>query len=101
MKKLVLILLALFIAACQAEQPPEDAPADVAADTPSPADAMNDIADRYYAWTLERFPEQAYFAAVELERHDGMLDNSPEALAAAHSVGPDGKIGRASCRERV
>ena len=86
MKKLVPILLAVFIAACQAEQPPTDAPADVAADTPSPADAMNDIADRYYAWTLERFPEQAYFAAVELERHDGMLDNSPEALAAAHAI---------------
>ena len=86
MKKLVPILLAVFFAACQAEQPPTDAPADVTADTPSPADAMNDIADRYYAWTLERFPEQAYFAAVELERHDGMLDNSPEALAAAHAI---------------
>lgn len=86
MKKLVLIFLAAFIAACQAEQPPADTAADVAADTPSPADAMNDIADRYYAWTLERFPEQAYFAAVELERHDGMLDNSPEALAAAHAI---------------
>jgi uncharacterized protein (DUF885 family) len=86
MKKLVLIFLAAFIAACQAEQPPADTAADIAADTPSPADAMNSIADRYYAWTLERFPEQAYFAAVELERHDGMLDNSPEALAAAQTV---------------
>jgi uncharacterized protein (DUF885 family) len=86
MKKLVLIFLAAFIAACQAEQPPADTAADIAADTPSPADAMNSIADRYYAWTLERFPEQAYFAAVELERHDGMLDNSPEALAAAHAI---------------
>mgnify|MGYP001813099212 FL=1 len=86
MKKLVPIFLAAFIAACQAEQPPADTAADVAADTPSPAEAMNDVADRYYAWTLERFPEQAYFAAVELERHDGMLDNSPEALAAAHAI---------------
>ena len=86
MKRLTLIVAAGCLAACQAETPPAAGPADTAADLPSPADAMNDIADRYYAWTLERFPEQAYFAAVELERHDGLLDNSPAALAAAQAV---------------
>ena len=45
-----------------------------------------DIADRYYAWTLERSPEQAYFAAIDLERHDGLFDNSPAALVAAQSA---------------
>jgi len=72
MNKVVLIAAAFCLAGCQAETPP--------------ADAMNDLADRYYAWTLDRFPEQAYFAAVEIERHDGMLDNSPDALAEAQAV---------------
>ena len=86
MKKLALMLAVAGLAACQADTPPAETTADVAADVPSPAAAMNDIADRYYAWTLERFPEQAYFAAVELDRHDGLLDNSPGALAAAQAV---------------
>ena len=85
MKTLALIVAAGCLAACQAETPPAAEPTDAAA-APSPAAAMNDIADRYYAWTLDRFPEQAYFAAVELDRHDGMLDNSPAALAAARAV---------------
>ena len=85
MKKLALIVAASCLAACQAETPPAKVVPDSAAEAPTPADAMNDIADRYYAWTLERFPEQAYFAAVELDRHDGLLDNSPAALAAALS----------------
>ena len=75
-------LATLGLAACQADAPP----AEIAADIPSPADAMNDIADRYYAWTLERQPEQAYFAAIDLDRHDGLFDNSPEAMAAAQAA---------------
>ena len=77
MKKLLIVVATLGLAACQADAPP----ADIAAEVPSPADAMNDIADRYYTWTLDRLPEQAYFAAIDLERHDGIFDNSPEALA--------------------
>ncbi len=46
---------------------------------------MNEIADRVYARALERSPEIAYFAAIELDRHDGMFDNSPAALAAAQA----------------
>ena len=47
--------------------------------------AVNDIADRYYAWTLDRQPEQAYFAAIELDRHNGLFDNSPEAQRQAET----------------
>ena len=48
---------------------------------------VNRIADRYYAESLERTPEFAYFfAGVELERHDGMSDNGPVALEAEHAA---------------
>lgn len=48
-----------------------------------PAATVNDIADRYYAHALTRSPEQAYFAGVDIDRHDGLFDNSPAARAAA------------------
>jgi len=48
-----------------------------------PAASVNDIADRYYAWTLRRAPEQAYFSAIDIEHHDGLFDNSPAALSTA------------------
>lgn len=82
MKKYLYVVLLLNIAACEGGAPPESSPAE----SLSPAGAMNDIADRYYAWTLERFPEQAYFAAIEIDRHDGLLDNSPGALVEAQAV---------------
>jgi uncharacterized protein (DUF885 family) len=69
-------IVGLALAACQADKQP----------VPSPADAMNDIADRYYTWTLARQPEQAYVAAIDLDRHDGLFDNSPEAMAAAQAA---------------
>ena len=47
---------------------------------------MNDIADRYYAWSLDRLPEQAYFYAIDIDSHDGLVDNSPEALAATQQA---------------
>lgn len=79
MRNLTFAVAAILLSACQAETPP----ADVVADRPSPAEAMNDIADRYYDFVLGRQPEVAYFAAVELDRHDGLFDNSPEAYADA------------------
>lgn len=48
---------------------------------PSSADRINAIADAYYAAILAEQPEQAYFAGVELLRHDGLTDNSPAWLA--------------------
>jgi uncharacterized protein (DUF885 family) len=81
------LFAALFcLASCQADTPQEEFASGTPADAMSPVDALNDVADRYYAWTIERFPEQAYFAAVEIERHDGLIDNSPAALADAQSV---------------
>jgi uncharacterized protein (DUF885 family) len=68
--------VALLLVACQPEAPP----AKPAAEDPSPAEVVNDIADRYYEWRLARTPESAYFAAIELDRHDGLYDNSLAAL---------------------
>lgn len=62
-----------LVTACQTESVP----------VKTPAERVNEVADRYYAWTLERQPEQAYFAAIEIDRHDGLFDNSLAALALA------------------
>ena len=74
-------LLAVSLAACHAEAPPTKPP--VA--TPSPAAVINDVADRYYEWRLATTPEAAYFAAIELDRHDGIYDNSLAALQEEHA----------------
>ena len=50
------------------------------------AAAVNRIADRYYAITLEETPEVAYFSGVELPRHDGMENNSPSARQALEAL---------------
>lgn len=47
-----------------------------------PAQATRDLADRYYAFRLSSQPEIAYFSGVELERHDGLTDNSAAGQAA-------------------
>jgi uncharacterized protein (DUF885 family) len=84
MKKILLCVAVIGLASCQAEAPPTETAVDETVTTElSAANAMNDVADRYYAWTLERLPEQAYFAAVDLESHDGLFDNSPAARASA------------------
>lgn len=73
MHRCAAVLMSFCVCACQP-------------DTPPPPDAtalVNDIADRYYNWTLARQPEQAYFSAIEIERHDGLFDNSLAAARAA------------------
>ncbi len=82
MRKLALIVAAGCLAACQAETPPEETAADAAA----PADVVSDIADRYFEWRVATSPELAYFSAIELERHDGLYDNSLEALAVEQAT---------------
>lgn len=47
------------------------------------AAAVNRLADRYYDLVLGRTPEIAYFAGVEIARHDGISDNSPDARVQA------------------
>jgi uncharacterized protein (DUF885 family) len=43
--------------------------------------AVNTLADRYYEFRLGVQPEIAYFSGVEISRHDGLYDNSPQAMA--------------------
>ena len=69
--RLALLLLFSTLVACSA---PRTQPL-------SATDVVEDIADRYYAWALETVPEQAYFAGIHVERHDGLQDLSPAALA--------------------
>jgi uncharacterized protein (DUF885 family) len=45
---------------------------------------VNKIADRYYAAAIYNSPETFYFAGLELERHDGMEDNTPMARGRVH-----------------
>ncbi|NNK33364.1 MAG: DUF885 domain-containing protein [Xanthomonadales bacterium] len=52
----------------------------------SAAEAVTRLADRYYAFRLETTPELAYFAGIEVERHDGVSDNRPEALEQIRAV---------------
>ncbi len=55
-------------------------------ESPPPAMAsIGEIADEYYAWLLNRAPEEAYFSGVEIDRHDGLFDNSPQALLKAQA----------------
>ena len=73
--------LCLFILqACEQQATPvtETARVETTA-TVQMAAMVNDIADRYYDMTLSTTPEVAYFSSAELERHDGMEDNSPAA----------------------
>ena len=79
MRHIGLLFSALLLTAgCQPAAPQQSA-----------AERVNELADRYYDWTLERVPEQSYFAAVEIERHDGLFDNSLESLHAAEAVEDD------------
>ncbi len=65
-----ILAVAVFGATACTEQPA----------TQDPGTTVNDIADRYYSWALQQKPSRAYFAAIDIERHDGLYDNSPAAL---------------------
>ncbi|MDH5454790.1 MAG: DUF885 domain-containing protein [Gammaproteobacteria bacterium] len=67
----------LMLGACSRETPPP-APAPVA----SPVAVVNEVADAYYEHVMSTTPETAYFSGIDLERHDGLADNSLQALAA-------------------
>jgi hypothetical protein len=67
---------------------------------------INSLADRYYDFRLRTRPEIAYFSGVEIERHDGLYDNSPEALGREQAMEDElllalGKIDPASIRGGV
>ncbi|MDJ0908297.1 MAG: DUF885 domain-containing protein [Woeseiaceae bacterium] len=69
-----------FIIGCSSER--DDAGQEIPA---APGDAITAAADDFYRWSLETSPEQAYFAGIDIDRHDGLSDNSPAALAAVHA----------------
>ena len=78
----------LIVSACSQE--PQ---APVAEPIVNPADMVNEVADEYYAHVLATAPETAYFSGIELDRHDGITDNSLEALAA-NDVAIDAMLAR-------
>ena len=78
---MALVAALLTVGACSKEAP-ESAPVPA----PNSADIVNDVADDYYAHVMATTPEAAYFSGVELERHDGLTDNSLEAIAANEAV---------------
>jgi uncharacterized protein (DUF885 family) len=53
-----------------------------AASSAEAATAVDRIADQMLGAVLAEQPEQAYFAGIRLDRHDGLTDNRPEAVAA-------------------
>jgi len=53
-----------------------------ASDNEQAAQMTRELADRYYAFRLRTQPEIAYFSGVELQRHDGLTNNSPAGQAA-------------------
>ena len=77
-------VLLFLLAGCSNDTPPQ-------ASTPatSPADAIatvNKVADAYYAHVMSTTPETAYFAGVDIERHDGLHDNGLAARAARNAA---------------
>ncbi|MGI9238363.1 MAG: hypothetical protein ACR2QZ_13255, partial [Woeseiaceae bacterium] len=56
------------------------------AEAPAPSATVNAVADAYYAHVMETTPEAAYFSGIELERHDGLHNNSLAAGAASDAA---------------
>ena len=65
------LAIAILLVGCGSPGPPAQ----------KDAQRVNAIADAYRAGMLDQLPETAYLAGVQLERHDGLSDNSPAALA--------------------
>jgi len=72
----VLIALGVLLLSlsCQTESSPD--PAELSAE-------VNRLADLYVERSMARFPEMGYIMGFPPERHDGLLDNSPEAVERA------------------
>ena len=84
----LMVFCALALFACEQTASPVTEPVTVSPPVPpasKSAKVVNQLADRYYANTLELTPEVAYFAGIDLPRHDGLEDNSPAARRAAEA----------------
>ena len=76
-----IVYFAITVSACDGNR--QDVSVPVASEPAVDAVSLvNQVADRYYASALEHSPEIAYFAGVDLPRHDGLQDNSPAARNA-------------------
>lgn len=75
LKVIFAVILPVVLASCTEEAAPRDWAAETFA-----------IADDYYNAQFERNPEFAYLADVDLEHHDGLTDNSLEALEVWNSI---------------
>jgi len=73
-------ILAFLLVGCS---PTEAATPTKAPDPPAP---VNAVADAYYAHVMKTAPEAAYFSGIELERHDGLHNNSRTAGAAGDAA---------------
>lgn len=81
-KHLLAALAALLLAgACS-----EETSAPAASSVVDPAVVVNEVADDYYAYILETTPETAYFSGIDLEKHDGLADNSLIGVAAYNAA---------------
>ncbi len=76
----VAALCAAGLAACTDDPTTTDAP------SMDPGSIVDSVADQYYDFTLSRYPETAYFSGIDLDRHDGITDNSPAARLADEAV---------------
>jgi len=87
MNKINFAIAAIAIAAvagCSSDTPPEtSAPAVPTVDAIA---AVNKVADDYFAHVMSTNPETAYFSGIELDRHDGLRNNSLAAAAASDAA---------------
>jgi len=87
MNKINFAIAAMAIAAvasCSSDTPPEtSAPAMPTVDAIA---TVNKVADDYFAHVMSTNPETAYFSGIELDRHDGLHDNSLAAGTASDAT---------------
>ncbi len=76
----ILVLPAFSVGGCSSW------PTSASAARNDPAAVVNEVADQYYDFTLRRHPEIAYYSGINLARHDGLTDNSPQARRADEAV---------------
>ena len=75
-----LAILAFLLVGCSPKE------AATPAETPDYSATVNAVADAYYAHVMDTSPEAAYFSGIDLERHDGLRNNSLAAGAANNAA---------------
>ncbi len=93
MKLLAAAFAALLLASACSKETPVPVTAPITPPVANPAAVVNDVADDYYAHVMSTTPEVAYFSGIELDRHDGLANNSLAAHAASDAV-IDGLLAR-------